>query len=113
MVSFYHENEEAMVRAGRWKLIASSGKRARDDGYRTEDPTPGRWRRLYDLEKDPLELRDLSADGARAATIAELEEILFQTFKSTAPAGAMAPVGLARQEALDWYFVPPETRRHE
>ncbi len=110
VVSFYHENEEAMVRAGRWKLIASSGKRAREDGYRTENPTPGRWRRLYDIEMDPLELRDLAAEPVRAGTIDELERILLETFESTAPASGKAPPGLARLEALDWYLVPPEVR---
>ena len=48
--SEYLENEEAMVRSSRYKLIVCTGQRLRDDGYKTAE----RWRlpepymRLYD-----------------------------------------------------------------
>ncbi len=49
----YLENEEAYIRTDRWKYIFCSGRRARTDGYVTDNPTPGRYRRLYDLAHDP------------------------------------------------------------
>ena len=49
--SEYLENEEACVRTEQWKFVQCSGRRARTDGYRTDDPTPGRYIRLYDEKK--------------------------------------------------------------
>ena len=49
----YLENEEAYIRSDRWKYIYCSGRRARTDGYAVDNPTPGRYRRLYDLERTP------------------------------------------------------------
>ncbi len=48
--SEYLENEEAYIRTEDWKFAYCSGKRFRKDGYETDDPTPGRYVRLYDLK---------------------------------------------------------------
>jgi choline-sulfatase len=58
--SEYLENEEAYVRTERWKFVFCSGKRKRTDGYETDNPTPGQYVRLFDLEKDPGEFTDVS-----------------------------------------------------
>ena len=36
--SEYLENEEAMVRSARYKLIVCTGRRLREDGYQTAEP---------------------------------------------------------------------------
>jgi choline-sulfatase len=59
--SEYLENEEAFIRTERWKFIYCSGKRDRQDGYKTDRPTPGRYVRLYDLKTDPGEFTDVAA----------------------------------------------------
>src|SRR5262249_53931009 len=41
--SQYLENEEACVRTDRYKFILCSGKRKREDGYETDNPTPGQY----------------------------------------------------------------------
>ncbi len=51
--SEYLENEEAYIRTDGWKFIYCTGKRARKDGYITDNPTPGRYRILFDLKSDP------------------------------------------------------------
>lgn len=56
----YSENEEAMLRTERWKLIYQTGNRVREDGYATTAP-PQRRVRLYDMQEDPEELRDLAS----------------------------------------------------
>src|SRR5262249_7788855 len=61
--SEYLENEEVFVRTKRWKYIFCSGKRKRGDGYETENPTPGRYIRLYDLAADPSELSDVAKNN--------------------------------------------------
>lgn len=69
--SVYLENEEACLLEGRWKLIYTTGQRKRDDGYLTDNPTPGRIVRLYDRKEDPGEFRNLAAaqpDLARSMT---------------------------------------------
>jgi arylsulfatase A-like enzyme len=56
-------DQQFAVRDARWKLI--------------QFPAHGR-REFYDLEQDPHELRDLSADPAQAARIATLAARLEQ-----------------------------------
>ena len=67
--SEYLENEEAMVRSDRYKLIVCTGRRLREDGYRTAEPwrLPGPYVRLYDVVADPDETTDLSQDPAHAS----------------------------------------------
>jgi choline-sulfatase len=102
--SEYLHNEELMIRTRRWKLVYCSGKRARDDGYQTDRPTPGRYLRLYDVEADPGEFTDRAAENADVA--AELLELALRRFRATHPEAGREPPGLAREEALDWYLTP-------
>ena len=51
----YAENEEAMIRTDRWKLIYSTGRRERQDGYTTGRPLAGKVVRLFDVVADPDE----------------------------------------------------------
>lgn len=111
VISQYHENEEAMVRTVRWKLIYGSGKRVRQDGYVTDDPAPGRYVRLFDLENDPRELRNLGQDSRFAARVRELQQVLVARFESSCAPDLKAPRESSLEEKLDWYLVPPEVRR--
>jgi arylsulfatase A-like enzyme len=111
VVSQYPENEEAMIRTSRWKLIYGTGRRARSDGYITDAPTPGRSVRLYDLKKDPREQRNVAARRGLAAAVRDLKQRLLSRLRATAPADLAAPGGLSLDEQLDWYMVPPEVRR--
>jgi choline-sulfatase len=80
----YAENEEAMVRTARWKLIYCTGKRERQDGYTTGKPLPGRTVRLYDLENDPEEMKNLAALPEHARRVAEMTNQLAEHLKRTA-----------------------------
>ncbi len=103
VISQYLENEEAFIRTKRWKYIYCTGKRSRTDGYLTAKPTPGRYRRLYDLKSDPGEFTDLAA--RHPATVRALEEALLARFRSTHPDANQEPQG-AREDALDFYLRP-------
>lgn len=68
----YSENEEAMIRTDRWKLIYITGNRERQDGYLTSKPIPKRNVLLYDLKNDPDELRNLAHDPDHRDRVDEL-----------------------------------------
>jgi arylsulfatase A-like enzyme len=102
--SEYLENEEACVRTGRYKFIQCSGKRKRTDGYETDNPTPGRYIRLYDLEKDPGEFTDIAARQPEA--VAHLRKLMLDRFLATHPEAAQLPKGLDEPESIDWFLRP-------
>jgi arylsulfatase A-like enzyme len=108
--SEYLENEEACVRTSRWKFIQCSGKRLRTDGYRTDNPTPGRYVRLYDLQNDPGEFSDVSAKYPEAVQTLSAE--LLKRFRSTHPEASQEPSNLAVAEAIDWYLRPRDAKPH-
>jgi choline-sulfatase len=100
----YLENEEAYIRTSRWKYIFCSGKRARTDGYQTDTPTPGRYRRLYDLARDPGEFHDVAA--ANPAVVADMNVLMLERFRATHPEAASEPQRLSREEAIEFYLRP-------
>src|SRR5262249_16118857 len=55
--SEYLDNEEAMIRTSRYKLIVGTGRRQRQDGYQTGRPLTGPYQRLFDVANDPAETR--------------------------------------------------------
>jgi choline-sulfatase len=106
--SEYPENEEAMVRSDRFKLIVSSGKRLRQDGYQTLQPLPlpGPYERLYDLLGDPAETHDLSDDSRYSAIKAGLLERMYQRLATTREGLEPIPPGLSQLESIHWCLVP-------
>ena len=99
--SAYLENEECFVMDARWKLIFGSGKRARTDGYETDQPKPGRYVKLFDLQKDPGEFSNVAIREPRQ--VARLETLALTRYRSTHPEAVAEPARLSREEALEWY----------
>jgi len=106
VVSEYLENEEAMARSDRYKLVVSTGARARQDGYATGRPLPGPSERLYDLEADPGETTDLHARPDLAPVVADLRRKLLDRLASTRGGREAVPPGLSEAEALRWCLIP-------
>ena len=102
--SQYLENEEAFIRTRKWKFIFCSGKRARGDGYDIDTPTPGRYVRLYDLERDPGEFTDVA--GKNPKVVEEMEQMILRRFRATHPDAEKEPQRLAREEAVEFYVRP-------
>jgi choline-sulfatase len=102
--SEYLENEEACVRTAQYKFIHCSGKRERTDGYKTDNPTPGRYIRLYDLKTDPGEFTDLSRQRPRV--VADMQNLMLKRFRETHPEASSEPKHAANDEILDWYLRP-------
>ena len=101
--SEYLENEEAYIRSTRWKFVYCTGRRERQDGYVTGNPTPGRYAILYDIEKDPGEFHNVAKDHPEV--IAKMERLMLERFRNTHPDAASEPQGAVR-EALDFYLRP-------
>jgi choline-sulfatase len=87
----YSENEEAMIRTDRFKLIYTTGKRPRQDGYATGKPLPGRIIRLYDLNDDPDEFTDLSRRPEQAERVKALTKLLAEHMERTARQPELLP----------------------
>ncbi len=104
--SEYLENEEAMVRSERYKLIVGTGRRKRLDGYEVDDPSPGPYLRLFDLQTDPDENLDLSSKAEFRDVIDGLLEKLYQREVATRDGVEPIPRGLSKIEAIHWCLVP-------
>jgi hypothetical protein len=84
VVSEYAENEEAMIRTSRHKLVYITGQRERQDGYTTGKPSPGRTILLFDLQTDPDEVKNLAGKPEHEATRKQLLTLLAGHLKKTA-----------------------------
>ncbi len=102
--SEYLENEEACIRTAQYKFVHCSGKRERTDGYKTENPTPGRYIRLYDLKTDPDEFTDIAA--ANPKVVAEMQRLMLKRFRDTHPEAPSEPKQAKAEEIIDWYLRP-------
>jgi choline-sulfatase len=111
--SEYLENEEAMIRTGRYKLIVGTGRRHRRDGYATANPTPGPYQRLYDLLADPDETTDVCDRPNLAPVVADLRHQLFQRLVTTWDNREVVPPGLPELEAITGTSCPATPRGNE
>lgn len=98
----YQQNEEVYVRDERWKFIYGTGKYRREDGYETDNPTPGRYVRLFDLRSDPGEFRDMSKREPKA--VERMMGLALARFRASHPDAAAEPRGLSPADALDFYL---------
>jgi arylsulfatase A-like enzyme len=96
----YLENEEAFIRTKSHKFIYCTGRRERTDGYKTDNPKPGPYMRLYDLVKDPGEFTDISAKQPNM--VARMKELILTRFRGTHPDAAQEPAS----EQLDYFLRP-------
>ncbi|WP_435015621.1 sulfatase family protein [Tundrisphaera sp. TA3] len=109
VVSEYQENEEAMARSSRYKLVVGTGARQREDGYETGRPLPGPYERLYDLEADPGEDVDLLPTRPDlAAVAADLRHQLFLRLSTTREGRTPVPAALSEIDAIRWCLVPQD-----
>jgi len=106
--SEYLENEEAMARSSRYKLIVGTGARRRRDGYETARPLPGPSERLYDLEADPEETTDLRDRADLAPIVAGLRRKLRDRLVTTRNPRDALPPGLSEAEEIRRCLVPQD-----
>jgi choline-sulfatase len=110
--SEYTENEEAMVRSARHKLIVGTGRRLRQDGYQTAQPLPGPYEKLFDLESDPGETTNLSQRPELAEIKARLRHQMYERLVTTRLGLDPLPARLTEIEAIHWCLVPRDDPEH-
>ncbi len=106
----YAENEEAMIRTERWKFIYCTGKRARQDGYATGRPLPGRTIRLYDEDNDPEEMTNLVDKPEHARLVADFTVRLAEHLKRTARQPELVPTKGDVHAVLEFCLQPRDVR---
>jgi choline-sulfatase len=106
VLSEYLENEEAMIRSRRFKLIVGTGRRHRQDGYANADPLPGPYEQLYDLDADPEEATNLAGKPELATVQTDLRHRLYERLVTTRAGSEPVPQGLLEQAAIEWCLVP-------
>ncbi|MBM3787497.1 MAG: sulfatase [Acidobacteria bacterium] len=102
--SQYLENEEVFAADARWKYIFCSGKRRRTDGYDIDNPTPGRYMRLYDRKSDPGEFVDVAAK--HPDVVKAMQDGILTRYRATHPDAPAEPRNLPNPEALEFYVRP-------
>jgi arylsulfatase A-like enzyme len=110
--SEYLENEEAMVRSDRYKLIVGTGRRLRQDGYLPAHPLPlpGPYERLFDATTDPAETNDLSGDPRLSAVKEQLLDHMYDRLTKTREGLEPVPPGLSKLTAIHWCLAPRDER---
>ena len=101
----YADNAEGMVRADRWKLIHSTGRRDRMDGYEL-DTLPAPSTQLFDLAVDPCELVNLADRPEHGETVAALLGILADHCRATDRDPGSIPTVGGVQAVLDHCLLP-------
>ena len=102
--SQYLENEEVFAADDRWKFIFGSGKRKRTDGYETDNPTPGRYLKLYDKKTDAGEFYNVAAK--HPDVVAAMQQSILKRYRATHPDAPKEPKGVSAAEAIEFYVVP-------
>ena len=108
VVSELLENEEAMARSDRYKLVVAMNGRRRQDGYAPMVAPTGPTERLFDLQADPREDVDLSTRPDLAPVADGLRRALLDRLRSTRDGGTPVPPGLDDAAALRWCLTPQD-----
>lgn len=101
-------DKKFMVRTERWKYIFTTGRHDLAQNYETGNGPPGIDHRLYDLEEDPQEFRNLADDPKYSGVIKHLQQRLFMRLLRTHPHADELPARFSLVESLVWFAEPPE-----
>ncbi len=104
--SEYLQDNLAMVANKKWKYVFTTGSRDLTIGYRTGYGPSGIVHRLYDLENDPNEYKDVSGDPANQEVLLEMQKLMLQKFMQTHPDAEECPEKLSLEGKLVWFCEP-------
>jgi choline-sulfatase len=112
VIAEYADNEEAMIRTERWKLIYSTGARRRGDGYALGPPTGEPSVQLYDLADDPEERVNLAGRRDHADRVGRLTRALADHLVHTAREPGLFPPSQDVRQILADGLVPRDVDLH-
>ncbi len=104
--SEYLEDNMAMVCDREWKYVFATGCRDLGIGYKTGYGPSGIVHRLYNLQVDTKESRNLAADPAHREILQKFQQIMLEHFLKTHPDAANCPNGLTLEGKLVWFCEP-------
>lgn len=100
----YLEDNLAMVCSRKWKYVFTTGSRDLGIGYATGYGPSGIVHRLYNLQDDPIEKHNVSADYPEL--VLEMQQKMLQHFMETHPDAANCPDDLTIEGKLVWFCEP-------
>lgn len=106
--SEYLTDNKAMITDGKWKYIFTTGKRDLGSGYETGLGPSGILHRLYNMENDPGETKDLAAKSEYKTDLDRLQKALLTRFRETHPLSHSISEDLSVEEQLVLFCEPPE-----
>jgi choline-sulfatase len=106
VIAEYADNEEAMIRTERWKLIYSTGARRRVDGYALGPPTNCPLVKLYDLDRDPDEICNLAGQPEHQGRVEQMTRALADHLVRTAREPGQIPNTTDVQDILRHCLAP-------
>ncbi|HET6880514.1 MAG TPA: sulfatase/phosphatase domain-containing protein, partial [Pirellulales bacterium] len=106
----YSENEEAMIRDNRYKLVYITGRRQREDGYATARPLDHRAIELFDEQSDPGELVNLADKPEQASRIDAFLHELADHLRRTARRADLVPPSDDLYTFIDGCLVPHDVQ---
>lgn len=106
--SEYLVDNTAMIRTEKWKYIYSTGRADLGLGYATGNPPTGVLHRLYRIDIDPNETKNVANLPANKKVLATLQDTLLQVFKKTHPLAGTVPEAWTTDQKLAAYCEPPE-----
>jgi hypothetical protein len=93
---------------GRAFHAAAAASRRRGDRCETDNPAPGRYVRLFDLEKDPGEFRNVAQEPPRM--VMDPERLALERMRATHPEAAREPPAGSVEDRLDFCLPPRDAR---
>ena len=100
----YLEDNLAMVTSKKWKYVFTTGSRDLGIGYATGYGPSGIVHRLYDLENDPNESRNVSENHPEI--MRQMQEEMLDRFMETHPDAEQCPEELTLEGKLVWFCEP-------
>lgn len=100
----YLEDNLAMICTPKWKYMFTTGSRELGIGYTTGYGPSGIVHRLYNLENDPMEMSNVSANHPEV--LLEMQQQMINHFKETHPEADRCPEKLTVEGKLVWFCEP-------
>lgn len=106
------DNQEAMLRDARYKLIYTRGKMERRDGFMADAFREGRKIKLFDLQQDPGETKNVAGDTVHRDRIEAMKKEMLARFALSLPGGIGLPDDAPIEDKLDLLLIPREWWQH-